>query len=186
MAALELALRAVVQNDVLACSYVVRNDGDRDVYLLNRLFTSSPPLMSPDIAYVELDLASRVIEVSKGLAELPPGISGPPVPVAPYVSPVRAGGTFGETVHIALPVRTRREYGRSPQPRPPGDEKIEEFSGVSFSVQWYPRAPGVTEVHNSAFGQQVIMPTGYRSMPPIEWLRSDVVALRIPVVLPPD
>lgn len=186
MADLTLVLQAEVRADQLVLRYTVRNGLAQDAYLLNRLYTSSPPRMSPDIAYVELEAASRVVRVFKGLAPIPSGpTSGPTAPVAPYVTPVRAGATFSEFVRIASPVRVYREYGRSPRPLLPPEEHITQFLGVSFALGWYARAPGVTEVPDTAFDQPVVLPAGFRGMPDIRTIRSEVVPLGIPVILPP-
>src|SRR5262245_19890596 len=114
---LTLSVRAGIADGRLHVQYTVANHRSRDAYLLNRLFTTSgEPRMSPDIAYVELDEAERIARIFKGMFPLPPGMSGPPVPIAPYVSPVRAGASFTETIKLVLPLRIYREYGRSPRP----------------------------------------------------------------------
>ena len=193
MAELTLGLQAEIQHDQLVLRYVARNGFAHDIYLLNRLFTMSPPRMSPDIAYVELEAATGMVRVFKGLASIPggpsapgaPRTSGPVAPVAPYVTPVRAGAAYSEVVRLETPVRVYREYGRSPPRHMPPEEHVTNFRGVSFAVGWYARTEGVTEAPTEAFGQKLILPAGFRTMPDIRTTASPVVALSIPVVLPP-
>ena len=186
MAELTLALQAEVQRDQLVLRYAVHNGLAQDVYLLNRLFTSLPPRLSPDIAYVELEAASGLVRVFKGLAPIPgTPTSGPTAPVAPYVTPVRAGASYSEIVRLEAPVRVYREYGRSPPRLFPPEEKTATFRGVSFALGWYARTEGVTERSMEAFGQKMLLPTGFRVMPEIHTAHSAVVEVSIPVVLPP-
>lgn len=180
---LVLTLRATIAAGTLLLNYTVQNRTEHDAYLLNRLFSDSPPALSADIAYVELDPSTETASVRKGIPDLPPGMSGPPVPVAPYVTPVRAGASFSETVRLALPLRIARAYGRSPQPRP-GHETIAAFHGVTFNLQYYWREPGVSEKADTAFGQPVVVPYGFRTAPRFGLLRAHVAPIDIPVVIP--
>lgn len=186
MADLTISLDAEMRGAALVLRYTVRNGLSQDVYLLNRVHSASPPMMTPDLAYVELDAAERLVRVYKGIPSQPPGLSsGPPVPAAPYVTPVRAGAAFSEIVHIPAPVRIYRAYGRTPPRLLPPEETITTFRGVSFDLGWYARAPGVTESPSTALGQPVILPTGYKTIPPIHVMRGPVVELAVPVILPP-
>jgi hypothetical protein len=158
-----------VHDGKLVIQYTVRNRGHRDAYLLNRLHRASPPEMSSDIAYVELDRSQGVIEVSKRIADAPAtGGSGPPVPVAPYVTPVRAGQTFDETIRLALPVRIYREYGRSPAPDPQR-ERVSEYRGVRLVLGYYWRDPGVTETSGIVLEQPVLIPGSFPRYPEMRW-----------------
>ncbi len=185
MADLDLSVRAGIVNGRLDVQYTVANQRSRDAYLLNRLFTTSgEPRMSPDIVYVELDEATSTARLFKGLFPLPPGMSGPPVPIAPYVTPVRAGSLFSEMMHLALPLRVYREYGRSPPPRPPREEHTATFRGITFAVSWYWRDPGVVEVEQTVYSQLVVVPSRFTTMPTIQTLDSGIVPIAVPVVLP--
>jgi hypothetical protein len=181
---LTLSLQAEISAGALVLRYGVQNRGARDVYLLNRLFSSSPRRMSPDIAYVEVDQQTQLVHVFKGIPQIPPGASGPPVPMAPYVTPVRVGTDFAETVRIALPVRVYRAYGRSPRPGPPNSERIAEYRGIDFKIGWYERADGVVEVEDMAFDQRVIIPARFPAAPTMQLSTTDIVPLAIPVVVP--
>jgi hypothetical protein len=182
----QLALRVVadVQEEHLVIRYAVHNNGVHDAYLLNRLHRASPPEMSPDIAYVELDSQNGVVEVSKRIGDTPiTAGSGPPVPFAPYVTPVRVNETYSETIKLALPVRIYREYGRSPAPDPDRD-RVVEYQGVRFALGYYWRDPGVTETPSVALGEAVIIPGNFPRYPELLLIASPVVAVRVPVVEP--
>ena len=114
-AGLEMQARFEVAGQQLVLEYEVRNRGSRDVYLLNRLYRSTPAWqLGPDVVYVELVPGTRTVRLLKKLADLPSGVDVT-APVAPFVTPLRAGGTFRETVRVPLPVREHREYsGRGP------------------------------------------------------------------------
>jgi hypothetical protein len=184
MRQLVLQVAAEIRERQLVVHYAVQNNGERDVYLLNRLHRASPPEMSPDIAYVELDPNNGLVEVSKRIPDAPAtGGSGPPVPVAPYVTPVRVGETFDEAIHLALPVRIYREYGRSPIPDPDRDRVI-EYQGVRLVLGYYWRDPGVTETEGVALGQAVIIPGNFPHFPELLQIATQVVPLVIPVVEP--
>jgi len=184
MSQLALRVAAYVQEEQLVIRYAVHNNGVHDAYLLNRLHRASPPEMSPDIAYVELDANNGVVEVAKRIADTPiTSGSGPPVPVAPYVTPVRVDETFSETIQLALPVRIYREYGRSPMPDP-DHERVVEYQGVRLTLGYYWRDPGVTETPGVALGEAVIIPGGFPRFPELLQIVSPVVPVRVPVVEP--
>ena len=187
MSDLAIGLRAELRDGRLVLRYSVRNDLGRDVYLENRLYTSSPRLLSPDIAYVELDVPDRLVRVYKGTPSQPPGrMSGPPVLISPYVTPVRAGTVYSETIRIPAPVRIFRAYGASPPVLMPPEERINAFRGVSLDLAWYAREPGVIETAGVRFDQPVILPSGYKTIPALHVVRSPVVELSVPVILPPS
>lgn len=177
-------VEAVARDRHLHIRYSVRNDGVRDVYLLNRLFRNSPPAFGPDIAYVEFDRPERVVLVSKRIPPIPPGRS-PTSLVAPYVTPVRMRETFTEAFRLALPLRLLLEYGQSQQPRPPEQERIAEYRGMRLRLAYYWRDDGVTETPGVAFDQPVVIPGNFPRFPPILDLVSPVVPVPLPVIEPP-
>ncbi len=181
---LSLQVIAQVREGRLVIRYAVRNAGDRDAYLLNRLHRASPPAMTPDIAYVELDMRNQVAEISKRIADIPStGGSGPTAPVAPFVTPLRTGQSFTEDVHLDLPLRIYREYGRSPRPDPQRD-RVVEYRGLRFVLGYYWRDRGVTETPSVAMDQPVIIPGNFPRYPEFHLIASQVVPLRFPVVEP--
>lgn len=180
---LELRVAVTVNDGSLNLHYEVSNPRDQDAYLLNRLFRSSPaPEMSPDIAYVDFLTDRHLVRVKKGIFAFPPGSSGPPVPIAPYVSPVRAGGRFTETIHLPLPLTAYSEYGLHLRNGP--NVRIVEMSGIMLTLDWYWRDEGVSEKESSVFGQTVILPVGFKQMPAIHQLVSNAVAIRVPAAVP--
>jgi hypothetical protein len=185
MSQLAVEVGAEVRDGQLLIRYTVRNKDERDAYLLNRLPRGSPPKLSPDFAYVELDAKSRILVVSKRMASVPStGTSGPTVPVAPYVTPVRAGGAFTETIRLAIPVRIYREYGRSPAPDPHGDRAV-EYQGLRLVLGYYWRDPGVTETPGEAAGgEPVILPGSFPRFPEMLEFASELVPVRVTVFEP--
>jgi hypothetical protein len=162
MGELVMTITTAVVGGVLALTYTVRNDTKHDAYLLNRLYTDSPPAMTADIAWVELDFEGQTANVTKGMPDLPAGsASGPPVPMSPYVTPLRAGASFTETIKLPLPLHIVRAFGRSPQSTQ-AQGTLVPVHRLNLSVQYYWREPGMTETASKAFGQPVILPGGFR------------------------
>lgn len=185
-AGLELHARFEVAGEHLVLDYEVRNGTPRDAYLLNRLYRSVPTLqIAPDVVYVELVPGSRTVRLFKKLADLPEGVTVT-APVAPFVTPLRAGGTFHETVRVPLPVREYLEYSmRGPQPA--GEPHTALFQNVSFTLGYYWKVEGTREETRQIQGTQVVMPIGPRDKrPEFGLLESGPVRLDVSVVLPPE
>lgn len=180
MSPISFVVGAHVVGDSLMIRYTVHNGGPVDIYLLNRLHRSNPPEISPDLAYVELDTEHRCIVVSKRLASIPTtGASGPTVPVAPYVTPVRAGESYEETFHLTLPVHAYREYGLSPNAA-----RLERYRSLRLIVAYYERAPGMTESQDIAYGEPVVVPGNFPSYPRFLELSDEVSDLDVEVAEP--
>ncbi len=179
MADLQLHFRIQREADTLVLQYGVENPSQRDVYLLNRVHDQSLQT-SPEMIYIELDRANRIVVAYKNIPEIP---SGPPptMPVAPYVTPVRAGARFAETVRIPLPVREFRAYTAVPE-----DGRPKTYAGLSFTLGYYWSVPGMQESTQQIVpGVEVIIPRN----PPgtsLEFgtLTSGVQSLEIPVLEP--
>jgi hypothetical protein len=176
---LDLSVQGRIAGETLVIRYTVENRSGRDVYLLNRLYTTVPPRLSPDIAYVELDQREHVVEVSKVLASMPAG-AAPTSPVAPYVTPVRAHERFSEDIHLRLPLRRYQQYHNLPAE--PDKEQIVQYQGVTFTVGYYWREPGVYEEPATAFDQPVIIPKGFKGFPSFGSLTAPVLPIAVPVV----
>jgi hypothetical protein len=184
MADLVMTMTTAVVGGALALTYTVRNEASQDAYLLNRLYTDSPSAMTADVAWVELDAAGQTARVTKGIPDLPVGISsGPTVPMAPYVTPLRAGASFTETIRLPLPLRISRAYGRSPLPKP-GQDKLAVFHRMNFNLQYYWREPGMTETPTTAFGQPVVLPGGFRGQLRFGMLHASSDPVQIQVLIP--
>lgn len=141
----------------LVLEYEVRNQGASDAYLLNRLFQSAPEWkMTPDIIYVQFHRPSETIVLSKKIAELPEG-KRVTSPVAPFVTPLRAGSSFKEKVQIPLPVKEYLQY-----PSGTGAEATERrkltYKFVQFRLGYYWKPEGTTEDVRDISGTEVVMP----------------------------
>src|SRR5262245_24310596 len=83
-----------VRNEELLVDYEISNSGDRDVYVLNRIYKTTPEWsINSDLIYIRMDHDTKTIFLSKKIPDLPPGVTVNS-PVSPYVTPVRAGSTF--------------------------------------------------------------------------------------------
>ena len=184
-AGLELHAHFEVAGQNLVLDYEVRNGTPRDVYLLNRLYRSMPTWhLGPDVIYIELIPGTKTVRLFKKLADLPKGVNVTS-PVAPFVTPLKAGGTFHETVRIPLPVREYLEYSRS-GPRPPAEAPTAVFERVTFTLGYYWKVEGTREEVRQIQGTEVVMPIGPRDRrPEFGLLESGPVRLDVPVALPP-
>ena len=176
-----MTLSAAVRDGELVLRYTVQNNGERDLYLLNRLLESAPPEMGPAFAYVELDPGARIVEVIKNIPAS--GGASPTSLIAPYVTPVRAGSTFSEEVRLRLPVRITRAYGLAPPARPGDEKSAVVYRGVRMNVGWYWRDVAGKELTETRLGQTVIIPYG-GGFPEMHTVRSPVDAVSVPVVPP--
>jgi hypothetical protein len=181
---LQLTANFQIQGRELVLDYQVTNRSMRDVYLLNRLFRTTPQwTMTPDIIYIQFDSATETVWLNKKLADLPAGIAVT-APVAPYVSPVRAGGTFREQVRIPLPVSEYTQYG------PVAEQKSEPpamrtFKQVHFSVDYYWKPDGTIEETRDIQGTPVVFPVTPAGKPlQFGQIRTPLVRMSIPVQLP--
>lgn len=166
----------------LILSYKVTNPTSRDAYLLNRLYRTAPVRqMTPNIIYIHLDAKTETVWLNKKLADLPDGVYVT-APVAPYVTPLRAGSTFEEEVHIPLPVQEWRQYVM-PEPRAGEELKVRLFKHVYFTLGYYWREQGTSEEIKNIHGTEVVFPRG-TSGAPLEFglLQSDLVRMDIPVL----
>ncbi len=183
-AGLAMQARFTVAAEHLVLDYEVRNGTPRDVYLLNRLYRTTPLWqMGPDLVYIQLIPGTKTVQLFKKLADLPKGVNVTS-PVAPFVTPLRAGRTFHETVRIPLPVREYLEYSRR-GPAPQGPPQMAIFENVSFALGYYVRVEGTREETRQIQGTEVVMPIGPRDKrPEFGVLESGPVHLEVPVVLP--
>ena len=177
---LDLSASFKLQSDHLVLDYLVSNRASRDVYLLNRLYRTVPRWdMSPGLVYIHLDSATETVWLNKKIADVPALVTSP---VAPFVTPVRAGEVFREQVHVRLPVREYREYGRGPKHEGPPKER--RFKRVYFTLDYYWRPEGTVEEIRDIQGTRVVFP---RTPPgkPLEYGRAqtDVVGIDIPVLV---
>jgi hypothetical protein len=169
--------------DHLLLAYQVANADSRDVYLLNRLFRTLPEWkMTPDVVYVHFLTETKTVWLSKKLADIPQGVRIT-APVAPFVTPVRAGATFREEVHIPLPVHEYRQYGGEAQVALK-EAASQVYRQVYFTLGYYWRPPGTTEEPGVVNETPVIMPrTPFGQPLEFAQLQTDPKRLDIPVML---
>ena len=149
---LKLHTRIEVSEGVLLLHYRVENLAQRDVYLLNRVPNRALEA-NPDIVYVELLRDQKLVAVSKKIPAIPPGMN-PTMPIAPYVTAVRAGESFTETVRLPLPVHEYREY-----------EEVQEtghtatYRAIQFTLAYYWSVAGMQERKQQIVpGVEVLIP----------------------------
>lgn len=137
----------------LTLSYEVENRGARDAYLLNRLWRSAPrPDIDHNLIYVRFLAERSTVWLAKKIATIPTD-RHVFAPVAPFATPLRAGGRFAEDVYIPLPLREHREYApleshsppAPPVPSPPPSSPPRVFNQIYFSLDYYWAAKGIKE-----------------------------------------
>ncbi len=150
--------------DRMKIAYELHNPTTRDLYLLNRLYLTTPEWkMSPDVIYVHFMPEKRTVWVNKKLAEIP---SGPLItsPVAPYVTPVRAGDKFREEVVVPLPITEYRQYNGEIHAEH-DLSPLETYKEIYFSLGYYWRPEGTEEEETEVHGTPVIIPRPPRASP---------------------
>ena len=148
----ELSLAA----DRLVLSYRVENTGRSDVYLVNKVYKALPKAeINKDFAYVWLTEQGGLY-IEKDIPPVPQGLS-PTSLVVPYMSVVRAGASFTETVELPIPVRQYIEYLDNTPPADPDKERVVTTNGVVFSIGYFVRPPGATERFEQQLGEEVVL-----------------------------
>ena len=107
---LQFAVELARKGQDLVLHYKVQNRESRDAYLLNMLYRPGPDwMLSPDLIYIEVQADLQRLHLYKKIDEIPAG-RNVVFPVAPFLTPVRAGGSYEEEVHIPVPVEESRAY----------------------------------------------------------------------------
>lgn len=128
------------------------------------------PILPPCCLTVLIDgqPAARIADqatvwVNKKLAEIP---SGPLItsPVAPYVTPVRAGDKFREEVVVPIPITEYRQYNGEIHAEP-DMTPLETYKEIYFSLGYYWRPEGTAEEEAEVHGTPVIIPRPPRASP---------------------
>lgn len=171
--------------DQLVLDYEVWNASPRDVYLLNRIYRPTPSWrMGPDIVYVELVPSTRTVRLMKKIDDLPKGVNVT-APVAPFVTPLRSGAVFKETVRVPLPVRERREYQEYARRKRAREPDTAVYPNVTFTLGYYFRAEGTREEKRDVHGMEVILPMAPRGrLAEFGLLESGPFRVDVPVVPP--
>lgn len=183
-AGLALAVHVAIAGEQLILDYEVRNETSRDAYLLNRIYRQVPAWkMGPDVVYVQLVPGTTTVRLMKKIDDLPQGVNVT-APVAPFVTPLRAGATFKERVTVPLPVHEYREYSMK-GPAPAGAPETSTYRNVTLTVGYYWRSEGTREEVRDIRGTEVVFPIGPRGkLPDYGVLESEPVRVDVPVVVP--
>jgi hypothetical protein len=145
--------RLDLEKDVLMLHYDVENRAARDAYLLNRVHDQSLHT-TPDLIYIDLDRDRRIVRAYKRVPAIPKGMS-PTMPATPYVTPLRAGQSFSETVRINLPVHEFSAYVAMPE-----NGRTVAYTGLTLTLGYYWSMPGMKErTQNIIPGVEVLIPT---------------------------
>ena len=152
-----------IENEELVLVYEVTNNDTLDVYLLNRLFRSTPAWeLSPAVIYVHLQRDDKTVWLNKKIADIPKDVNVT-APVSPFVTPVRSGAAFKEEVRIPLPVVEYRQYGAyggGPSEAARKSEPVPvTYEYVFFTLGYFWGAKGTTEETRDIQGTEVIIPT---------------------------
>ena len=177
---LTFEVRAAVKDQQLVAGYRVTNHSRRDAYLLNRLYRSTPVWsVSSDIAFVEFDRASSLVQVSKRIPTLPPGMTANH-PYKPFVTPVRSGQSFSEVIRLPIPLTEFKQFGNTP---PVDDRAPEEIMlrGLTLQIQYFWRPDGMEEVMVPVQGNVELMPKAPQGKgPELSVLQSAMLAINAP------
>lgn len=133
---LDLEASVTADEEHLFLRYTVKNTEATTAYLLNVVDLPDDkgvPRVHKDNAYVYVGGADSEVHVQKDIPEIPRG-AHPYEPVTPYMTALRPGASFEETVELRLPIRDTRPYRGGP----PGDAVM--VSQVRFSLG-YLRVP---------------------------------------------
>lgn len=179
---ISMTTRVARDGEQLLVGYEVRNRSSHDIYLLNRLYRSSPAWrMDPSVVYVRLDKPTATVMLAKRIPDLPEGVSVT-APFSPFVTPVRASQTFRETFALPLPLVTYEQYARK-QPRPSGTTATATYRHVNFTIGYYIAPEATIEEERDVQGSKVIIPkipAGRR--PEFSGLTSAVFDVAVPVL----
>ena len=179
---IELSARFEASEAQLSLNYSVTNKSGRDTYLLNRLYRTLPKWeLSPNIIYIQLDSTTQTIRLSKKLADIPKD-KDVTAPIAPFVTPVRAGTSFEEDVRIPLPVNEYQEYAGN---QPDADAPIVTYQSVCLSIGFYWRLDETVEDLREVPGATVICPRNPPGLlPQFGELQTESQRIDIPVIEP--
>jgi hypothetical protein len=171
-----------VSDKELVLTYEVENRSTRDMYMLDRIDRDNDYRADPNVVYVHLERDTKTVWLNKQIPRVPKGVR-PYAPSVPYSTPLRAGATVREEIHVPLPVREVRAYeGR----RPEGELRPVQYRQAYFTLQYYWRIEGMTEeILNIRGGHKVIATrSGTRRLQQSDYglLETERVAIDLPVL----
>jgi hypothetical protein len=177
-----------IEAQELVLNYEVTNRDRRDIYLINRLYRSMPVWdMSANVIYVHLDAGNQTVWLNKKIPDIPKDVLVNS-PVAPFITPVRAGSDFREEVRIPLPLQDYRQYGHyaggpSLAAFRAEPERV-NYKRVYFTLGYYWPLDGTKEEIRNIQGTEVVFPIAPQQsgFPEFGELQSEVERLDIPVL----
>ena len=184
----DLETKITADDKHLFVRYTVKNNAATTAYLLNLVDLPDDkgfPRVHKDNAYVYA--GDSEVHVEKAIPAIPPGVR-PYEPVHPYMTALRPGATFEETVELPLPIQDTRPYRGGP----PGEEPV-MVREVRFSLGYFRVPEGTRDwpiPAGSTTGVQFEMPPGADltagTLQTIASIRSTQTGAEISVpVLPP-
>jgi hypothetical protein len=122
------------ENDLLL-SYEVSNHSATDIYVDTVIFRELPKHeIGPDVIFVGLDSSTKTVWLHKtGTGEIEA--------FDPFHTPVRAGATFREEVHVPFPIKPFNAI----DPEPPPTARVVTYRHVYFTLQYYWRTEGMVD-----------------------------------------
>ncbi len=150
-----MKVQVSIDQDVLNIAYTVSNRSAGNIYLVNRVTRVTPKKeMHKDIAYIRLD-NEGVLQVFKDIPPVPEGMN-PYELVAPFVTPVRQGEEFVETITLPVPIEQYMEYVPNDPPDPEYTNTLTTAS-VRFSLGYFVGHPDAEERVETYFDQPVVL-----------------------------
>jgi hypothetical protein len=167
-----------LSDEELVVSYEVHNRSERDLYLLNLILEGPAPRLDPNVIYVHLERDEKTIWLNKMIPAVPEGAYTPKTPLS---TPLRAGATFREEVHIPVPVKEHREDAPD---RWKGEPRLVTYKRVYFTLQYYWRTEGMREEHLDLDGLRVLVTRGGTPLKESDFglLESEQVEIAAPVL----
>jgi hypothetical protein len=124
-----------LRENELLLSYEVQNRSTTDIYLDTPIGSDGPGYeISPDVIFVHLDAWTKTVRLYKDI--------GDPDGAYSFSTPVRAGGTFKEEVHVPFPIKPFPPLGIR---EPPWDAWPNTYRRVQFSLVYRWRTEGMTD-----------------------------------------
>ncbi len=169
-----------VSGNELVLIYEVENRSTRDLYMIDRIERNRPYRADPNVIYVHFDSDTKTVWLNKRIPVPPKGRSPDP-PVFPFDTPLRAGATVHEEIHVPLPIREFREYWAPP---PESELTLTHYRKVYFTLQYWWRPDGMTEGSYDMDGQKVLTTQGKVTKEDFGLLETPRVELDLPVLEP--
>ena len=168
-----------ISDKELVLTYEVENRSTRDVYMMDRLERGRPYTADPNIIYAHLDHDTKTVWLNKVTPEIPEGKHPDPPHFPLFYTPLRAGTKAREEIRVPLPIREWREYNAYK-----GEGHLVNYRHVYFTLQYYWRTDGMTEIIDNFDGQKVIYTRGGVPLKNSDFglLQTELVTISLPVL----